>query len=141
MNKPVTAVSNLGAIDAAHHLHPFSDMKKLNAAGTKIITRAEGVHIWDSTGKQYLDAFAGLWCVNVGYGRKSIADVVHAQMLELPYYNTFFGTTTPPTTLLAQKIAEKTGPKINRVFFSNSGSEASDTWFPHGARLLEGTRP
>ena len=129
MNKPVTAVSNLGAIDAAHHLHPFSDMKKLNAAGTKIITRAEGVHIWDSTGKQYLDAFAGLWCVNVGYGRKSIADVVHAQMLELPYYNTFFGTTTPPTTLLAQKIAEKTGPKINRVFFSNSGSEASDTWF------------
>lgn len=129
MNKPVTAVSNLGAIDAAHHLHPFSDMKKLNAAGTKIITRAEGVHIWDATGKQYLDAFAGLWCVNVGYGRKSIADVVHAQMLELPYYNTFFGTTTPPTTLLAQKIAEKTGPKINRVFFSNSGSEASDTWF------------
>ena len=129
MNKPLTAVSNLGAIDAAHHLHPFSDMKKLNASGTKIITRAEGVHIWDSTGKQYLDAFAGLWCVNVGYGRKSIADVVHAQMLELPYYNTFFGTTTPPTTLLAQKIAEKTGPKLNRVFFSNSGSEASDTWF------------
>lgn len=129
MNKPLAAFSNLGAIDAAHHLHPFSDMKKLNACGTKIITRAEGVFIWDATGKQYLDAFAGLWCVNVGYGRKSIADVVHAQMLELPYYNTFFGTTTPPTTLLAQKIAEKTGPKLKRVFFSNSGSEASDTWF------------
>lgn len=128
MNTTV-ALSNLAAIDAAHHLHPFSDMKKLNAAGTKIISRAEGVHIWDSTGKKYLDAFAGLWCVNVGYGRKSIADAVHAQMQELPYYNTFFGTTTPPTALLAQKIASHTGPSLQHVFFTNSGSEASDTWF------------
>ena len=72
MTKTAAAPSNLGAIDAAHHLHPFSDMKKLNADGTKIINRAEGMHIWDSTGKQYLDAFAGLWCVNVGYGRESI---------------------------------------------------------------------
>ncbi|MBR0556272.1 aspartate aminotransferase family protein [Ciceribacter sp. L1K23] len=123
------ALSNLAAIDAAHHLHPFSDMKKLNAAGTKIINRAEGCHIWDSTGKQYIDAFAGLWCVNVGYGRKSIADAAYAQMQELPYYNTFFGTTTPPATLLAQKIASHTGGKLNHVFFTNSGSEASDTWF------------
>ncbi|MBO3759569.1 aspartate aminotransferase family protein [Ciceribacter sp. L1K22] len=123
------ALSNLAAIDAAHHLHPFSDMKKLNAAGTKIINRAEGCHIWDSTGKQYIDAFAGLWCVNVGYGRKSIADAAYAQMQELPYYNTFFGTTTPPATLLAQKIASHTAGKLNHVFFTNSGSEASDTWF------------
>lgn len=123
------ALSNLAAIDAAHHLHPFSDMKKLNAAGTKIINRADGCHIWDSNGKQYIDAFAGLWCVNVGYGRKSIADAVYAQMQELPYYNTFFGTTTPPATLLAQKIASHTGGKLNHVFFTNSGSEASDTWF------------
>ncbi|MBB6180811.1 aspartate aminotransferase family protein [Pseudorhizobium flavum] len=123
------ALSNLGAIDAAHHLHPFSDMKKLNAAGTRVIDRAEGVHIFDSTGKKYLDAFAGLWCVNVGYGRREIAEAVHRQMSELPYYNSFFGTTTPPTTLLAQKIAAHAGGKLNRVFFTNSGSEASDTWF------------
>ncbi|MCJ7995999.1 aspartate aminotransferase family protein [Rhizobium cremeum] len=129
MTKNAAALSNLGAIDAAHHLHPFSDMKKLNAAGTKIINRAEGVHIWDSNGKQYLDAFAGLWCVNVGYGRNSIAEAAYAQMQELPYYNTFFGTTTPPTTLLAQKIASFTGPTLKHVFFTNSGSEASDTWF------------
>ena len=106
MNKPA-ALSNLGAIDAAHHLHPFSDMKKLNADGTRIISRADGVHIWDSNGKQYLDAFAGLWCVNVGYGRNSIAEAAYKQMQELPYYNTFFGTTTEPTTLLAQKIASR----------------------------------
>ncbi|MCM2474076.1 aspartate aminotransferase family protein [Rhizobium sp. CG5] len=129
MNTLAVASSNLGAIDAAHHLHPFSNMKKLNAEGTKIIERAEGMHIWDSTGKQYLDAFAGLWCVNVGYGRNSIAEAAYKQMQELPYYNTFFGTTTPPATLLAQKIASQTGPTLNHVFFTNSGSEASDTWF------------
>ncbi|WP_117195466.1 aspartate aminotransferase family protein [Rhizobium terrae] len=123
------ALSNLAAIDAAHHLHPFSDMKELNARGTRIIERAEGVFIYDSTGKKYLDAFAGLWCVNVGYGRKSIADAAYRQMQELPYYNAFFGTTTPPATLLAQKIASHTGPGLKRVFFTNSGSEATDTWF------------
>jgi putrescine aminotransferase len=123
------ALSNLAAIDAAHHIHPFSDMKELNAKGTRIIERAEGVHIYDSTGKKYLDAFAGLWCVNVGYGRKSIAEAAYAQMQELPYYNAFFGTTTPPATLLAQKIASHAGASLNRVFFTNSGSEATDTWF------------
>jgi len=123
------SLSNLAAIDAAHHLHPFSDMKQLNAKGTRIIERAEGVFIYDSTGKKYLDAFAGLWCVNVGYGRKSIADAAYRQMQELPYYNAFFGTTTPPATLLAQKIASHAGPKLSRVFFTNSGSEATDTWF------------
>jgi putrescine aminotransferase len=122
-------LSNLGAIDAAHHLHPFSDMKKLNAAGTRIIQRGEGVHIFDNHGRKYLDAFAGLWCVNVGYGRKEIAEAAYRQMQELPYYNTFFGTTTAPATLLAEKIASHTGAKLNRVFFTNSGSEANDTWF------------
>jgi putrescine aminotransferase len=122
-------LSNLAAIDAAHHLHPFSDMKQLNAKGARVIQRAEGVHIYDSTGKKYLDAFAGLWCVNVGYGRKSIADAAYAQMQELPYYNTFFGTTTAPAALLAQKIASHAGENLKRVFFTNSGSEATDTWF------------
>ena len=123
------ALSNLAAIDAAHHLHPFSDMKELNARGTRIIERAEGVFIYDSAGRKYLDAFAGLWCVNVGYGRKSIAEAAYRQMQELPYYNSFFGTTTPPATLLAQKIASHAGDRLKRVFFTNSGSEATDTWF------------
>lgn len=122
-------LSNLAAIDAAHHLHPFSDMKKLNADGTRIIQRGEGVHIFDSHGKKYLDGFAGLWCVNIGYGRKEIADAVARQMNELPYYNTFFGTTSPPTTLLAEKVTSKAGPRFNHIFFTGSGSEANDTWF------------
>ncbi len=120
--------SNLAAIDAAHHLHPFSDMKKLNSEGTRIIERGEGVHIFDSNGKKYLDGFAGLWCVNIGYGRREIADAVARQMNELAYYNTFFGTTSPPTTLLAQKVTSKAGPRFNHVFFTGSGSEANDTW-------------
>ncbi|MDR6757255.1 putrescine aminotransferase [Mycoplana sp. BE70] len=129
MSTMPAAVSNLGALDAAHHLHPFSDMKKLNAAGTRIIERGEGCYIYDNHGKKYLDGFAGLWCVNIGYGRREIADAVYKQMNELTYYNTFFGTTTPPTVLLAQKITAHAGPNINRVFFTGSGSEANDTWF------------
>jgi putrescine---pyruvate transaminase len=123
------ALSNLAAIDAAHHFHPFSDMKKLNASGSRIIERGEGCHIFDNAGKRYLDGFAGLWCVNVGYGRKEITEAVMRQMNELPYYNTFFGTTTPPATLLAEKISAHAGEKINHVFFTGSGSEANDTWF------------
>ena len=83
-NSSAAAVSNLGALDAAHHLHPFSDMKKLNATGTRIIERGEGCYIFDNHGKRYLDGFAGLWCVNIGYGRREIADAVLRQMNELP---------------------------------------------------------
>ena len=97
------ARSNLGTIDAAHHIHPFSNMARLNANGSRIIERPEGSTIWDTSGKKCLDAFAGLWCVNIGYGRAEIADAVARQMKELPYYNLFFGTTTPPAALLAEK--------------------------------------
>ena len=121
--------SNLAALDAAHHLHPFADMKKLNADGARIIQRGEGVYIFDSNGKKYLDGFAGLWCVNIGYGRTEIADAAIRQMNELPYYNTFFGTTTTPATLLSEKVCAHAGRHFNHVFFTNSGSEANDTWF------------
>ena len=122
-------LSNLAAIDAAHHLHPFADTAKLNAEGVRIIQRGEGVHIFDSQGRKYLDGFAGLWCVNIGYGRPEIAEAVSRQMNELPFYNTFFGTTTTPATLLAEKVCAHAGPSFNHIFFTNSGSEANDTWF------------
>ena len=122
------SLSNLAAIDAAHHIHPFSNMKELNAKGTRIITRGEGSHIYDAAGKKYLDAFAGLWCVNIGYGRPEIANAVFNQMNELAYYNSFFGTTNPSATLLAEKIASHTEGQLNHVFFTNSGSESTDTW-------------
>jgi putrescine---pyruvate transaminase len=67
--------------------------------------------------------------LNIGYGRTEIADAAFRQMNELPYYNKFFGTTTTPATLLAEKVCSHAGPHFNHVFFTNSGSEANDTWF------------
>jgi putrescine aminotransferase len=71
--------------DSRHFLHPFTDFKALAAAGARIITRAEGVYLYDSDGQRILDGMSGLWCVNVGYGRRELAEVAHRQMLELPY--------------------------------------------------------
>ena len=115
------------ASDSRHHLHPFTDFKALNRKGSRIITRAEGVYLWDSDGNRLLDGMAGLWCVNIGYGRRELADAVYAQMLELPYYNNFFQTTHPPAVELAELLAEVTPEGLNHVFFANSGSEANDT--------------
>ena len=121
------SLAQLQAIDAAHHLHPFTDHKDLRAAGSRMITRAEGAFIYDSEGHEILDGMAGLWCVNVGYGRDELADAAYAQMKELPYYNAFFRCSTPTPTLLAQKLAEIAPSHINQVFFGSSGSEANDT--------------
>ncbi len=84
--------------DRRHHLHPFTDYRQLaETGGSRIITKAEGVWLEDSEGARMLDGMAGLWCVNVGYGRKELADTAYRQMLELPYYNTFFQTATTPS--------------------------------------------
>ncbi len=124
-NLPPTHV--LQEKDAAHHLHPFTDTKSLNAKGTRVITRAEGVYLWDSEGHKILDGMAGLWCVNVGYGRTEIIEAVHRQMQQLPYYNTFFQTSHPPAIALAGKIAQLAPDQLDHVFFAGSGSEANDT--------------
>ena len=121
--------SSWQAIDRAHHLHPFSDTKALAEEGCRVITRADGIYIWDSDGKRLLDGMAGLWCVNIGYGRKELAEAAHRQLLELPYYNNFFKTASPPAIELAGLLAEITAPHLNHVFFTNSGSEANDTAF------------
>jgi putrescine aminotransferase len=115
------------ARDAAHHIHAFSDMKSLNAEGSRVVVRAEGSWIWDSEGNRILDGMAGLWCVNIGHGRKEIADAVQRQMSELSFYNTFFKSTHPPAIALAEKLARITPPQFNHVFFVGSGSEANDT--------------
>lgn len=121
------ATAHLQELDALHHLHPFTDSAALAKRGVKVIARADGVYLWDADGNEYLDAMAGLWCVNVGYGRKEIVQAVADQMLQLPYYNTFFQTTHPPVVELSAKIAELTPETLNRVFFCSSGSEANDT--------------
>jgi putrescine aminotransferase len=121
------SLKQLQAIDAAHHLHPFTDHRELRDAGTRMIVRADGAYIYDSEGNRILDGMAGLWCVAVGYGRKELAEVAYDQMLELPYYNSFFKCSTPAPVLLAQKLAEIAPKSINQVFFGSSGSESNDT--------------
>ncbi|MSP82279.1 MAG: aspartate aminotransferase family protein [Alphaproteobacteria bacterium] len=114
-------------MDRQHHMHPFSDTQDLNARGTRIITKAEGIYIHSSEGEKLIDGMAGLWCVNIGYGRKELAKAAYDQMLELPYYNTFFQSSTPPTTELAARLPQIAPKGLNHVFFNNSGSEANDT--------------
>ncbi len=110
-----------------HHLAPFTDYQALNRKGARIITKASGVYLWDSEGHKILDGMAGLWCVNVGYGREELVEAAAAQMRELPYYNLFFQTAHPPALELAQEIAQLAPEGLNHVFFTGSGSEANDT--------------
>jgi putrescine aminotransferase len=114
-------------LDAAHHMHPFTKGDELNAKGARVITKAKGVMLTDSEGVEILDGMAGLWCVNIGYGRRELADVAAAQMEQLPYYNTFFQTTHPPVVALSTRIAELAPKGMNHTFFASSGSEANDT--------------
>ncbi len=113
--------------DAAHHLHPFTAQDDLANKGSKIITSAQGVYVYDSNGEELLDAMAGLWCVNIGYGREELAQAAERQMRELPYYNTFFQTTHIPAIDLSEKLAKLAPRDLNHVFYAGSGSEANDT--------------
>lgn len=117
------------AMDGAHHWHPFTDTADLAAKGARVIVKAEGVWLTDGDGNRILDAMAGLWCVNVGYGRQRIVDAVARQMRELPYYNTFFQSTHPPAAEFSEALCRAAPEYMNRVFFTNSGSEANDTIF------------
>ncbi|WP_430421828.1 aspartate aminotransferase family protein [Methylibium petroleiphilum] len=115
------------AADAAHFLHPFTDFDALAKKGSRIIERAENIYLWDSEGHKILDAMSGLWCVNVGYGRQELIDAATAQLKQLPFYNAFFQTATPPAIELAELLSEVTPPQFRHVFFSGSGSEGNDT--------------
>ena len=115
------------ALSSEHHLAPFSDYKQLKEKGPRIITKAEGVHLWDSEGNKILDGMAGLWCVAVGYGRDELVQAAAKQMKELPFYNTFFMTAHPPVLELSKVIADVAPAGMTHVFFTGSGSEGNDT--------------
>lgn len=127
----VVDTAMIQALDSAHFLHPFTDFKQLSSKGARVITKAEGIYVWDSEGARMLDAMSGLWCVNVGYGRKELADAAHHQMMTLPYYNSFFQTTNVPAVQLSAKLASLAPDVGDRsfqhVFYSSSGSESNDS--------------
>ena len=119
--------AELQALDAAHHMHPFTENAALARRGARIMKSAKGVWLTDTDGHRILDGMAGLWCVNIGYGRPELGEVAKRQMDELAYYNTFFMTSHVPAIALAAKIAELAPGDLNHVFFASSGSEANDT--------------
>lgn len=114
-------------LDKNHHLHPFTDHKDLHKRRSQIITRADGVYIYDADDKKILDGMSGLWCVNVGYGRQEIIAAAAEQMQELPYYNSFFQCTNPPAIELSALLQAISQPQFKRIFFAGSGSESNDT--------------
>ena len=118
---------DLQRFEVQHHLPPFSDFKALKKEGTRIITHANGHTIYDSDGHAILDAMAGLWCVNVGYGRDELVNAATEQMHKLPYYNSFFKTSNEPVARLSAKLATIAPEHLNHVIYANSGSEANDT--------------
>ncbi len=129
MNEPLrNTTRHWKDLEQRHHLAPFTDYKELGSGGgARIIVKAEGCWLEDSEGQRILDGMAGLWNVNIGYGDARLAKVAHDQMLELPYYNTFFKTAHPPVAELSEKLAEITPKGLQKAFYGSSGSEANDT--------------
>lgn len=122
---PTTA--ELESIDRQTLIHPFTSIRDHLEKGPLIITEADGIRIRDRAGNTYIDAMAGLWCVNVGYGRRELIDAMRKQAEKLPYYHSFASMSNEPAIELAQKLTAMVPLQKPRVFFANSGSEANDT--------------
>ncbi len=102
----ITRTQDWQQIDALHHMAPFTDYATLRKKGARVISKADGHYITDSDGYRILDAMAGLWCVNVGYGRQQLVDAASQQMALLPYYNNFFKTTNQPVAALSERLGK-----------------------------------
>ncbi len=114
-------------MDRAHSLHPWTNFGPFEREGALVITRGEGCHIWDAGGRRYLDAVGGLWCTNIGLGRKEMAQAIADQAERLAFSNTFVDMTNDPSARLAAKLAALAPGDLNRVHFTTGGSTAVDT--------------
>ena len=112
--------------DRDHAIHPHAHLPTFDKEGSLIIARGEGVHVFDTEGRQYLDGIGGLWCVNIGHGRQEIADVMARQAMELGYFTSFVDVTNPPHAALAAKLSELAPSHLNHVHFSSGGSDANE---------------
>lgn len=114
-------------MDRQHVLHPWTNFGPFAEKGSLVITRGEGCYLWDAEGRQYLDAVGGLWCTNIGLGRKEMAQAIAEQAERLAFSNTFVDVTNDPSARLAAKLAELAPGDLNRVMFTTGGSTAVDT--------------
>ena len=126
MSQTIAHLEELRKMDREHHLHPFTDHAAMHPSGTHILAEGKGVYLRGEEGK-LLDGLAGLWCVNVGYGRKEIVEAVAKQMQELSFYPSFFNSTTESAVRLADRLGRMAPGNLNYSVFSNSGSEANET--------------
>lgn len=112
--------------DRTHQLHPWAAMDAWQESDYHPIERAEGIYLWDSEGRRFIDGPGGMWCVQIGYGRRDMAEAISDQVIKLPYTSPWT-TTTDPSTMLARKIADLAPGDLNNVFFTTGGSTAVDT--------------
>ncbi|WP_020180442.1 aminotransferase [Methylopila sp. M107] len=131
-------LTNLQARDVATVLHPYSNLAALPQAGTLILERGEGVHVYDVDGKPYIEGMAGLWCNALGHGREELVEAAAEQMRKLPFAHLFSGKSHDPAIALAEKLKELAPTPAAKVFFCSSGSEANDTqmklvWYVNNA--------
>jgi adenosylmethionine-8-amino-7-oxononanoate aminotransferase len=119
-------LDELAALDRAHLVHPVSAWRQHEARGPLLLTGARGAWLTDGQGYELLDAFAGLWCVNVGYGQESVVQAATTQLRQLPYATGYFGFASEPAIRLAAKLARITPASLTRAYLTLGGSEAVD---------------
>ena len=127
MTGKTTETPTLETLDKERVLHPATSIADHLRTGPRIMAEGSGVTLTDVSGRRYLDAVAGLWCVNIGYGRTEVADAMAAQSRRLAYYHTFSSMSNEPQIRLADRLLGMVPGRMSKVFFANSGSEANDT--------------
>ncbi|MEM0946677.1 MAG: aminotransferase [Pseudomonadota bacterium] len=117
----------LADMDRAHALHPWTHFDSFRRDGPMVISRGEGCYLWDADGRRYLDAVGGLWCTNIGLGRREMAQAIAEQAEKLAFSNTFVDLTNDPAAMLAARLAELAPSGLSRVHFTTGGSTAIDS--------------
>ncbi len=120
-------LNSLIELDRAHLVHPVASFRGHEAAGVRVIASGQGARLRDAEGRELVDGFAGLWCVNAGYGQDSIVEAAAAQMRRLPYATGYFGLGSEPAIRLAAELADRAPGDLNHVYFTLGGSDAVDS--------------
>ena len=127
MSTLVTPTVSLEEMDKQSHLHPFTPLADHLKVGPKVIVEGKGVRIKDNHGKEYIDAMAGLWCVNIGWGREEMAEAIAAQTRKLAYFHSFASMANEPAIRLADRLTHIAPGQVSKIFFGCTGSDANDT--------------
>jgi 4-aminobutyrate---pyruvate transaminase len=132
-------LTNFEMRDVETLLHPTTNLSTHRINGPLVLDRAEGVHVYDTSGKRYIEGLSGLWCTGLGYGNKELIEAATEQMHKLSFTHLFGGRSHEPAIQLAEKIKEISPAPTSKVFFTSSGSEANDTqiklaWYYNNAR-------